>query len=220
MGKLENGLLRGVRGAVGPVVVSKSKGFSVVKIKAEKTSIPLTQPQIDQHNKFKMASKFVTQNETVYQIGYQYYKNRLIKPMNAGLSQALLTSFKGVSPSFTLDFANLKVSKDNGGLKEEHTASVVALAGQNVSVTWTSNDEYTELELVNRNLDRAIIMLYDETIGSSFLSIRDVTRAAGVKPIHVARAFVGGKVHVYFFFESVDGKVSNTQYLGTITVLA
>ncbi len=220
MGKLENGLLRGVRGLVGPIVVAKGIGVSIVRIKGEKTSKPPKQSQVNQRNRFKRAIKFVTQTKSVMSIGYQYYTGGVIKPLNAAMRDLLDNGITGVSPDYKIDFPNVQISKSEGGLKEEHNAVLAATAGQNLTVSWDAEEVYSTNDLLIRNLDKVMILLYNETNDMSFTSVGDVTRAEGTKTIHLPRVFVGGKVHGWMFFSSAEGNVSNSQYMGFAVVLA
>ncbi|WP_158800626.1 DUF6266 family protein [Pedobacter sp. L105] len=218
MATTENGLLRGLRGSVGPVVVSNGDGVSIVRIKPKKTTKAPQQSQIDQRANFKMVSDFVTQHQKLLKIGFQAYQGA-VKPLNAVSSYLLKNAIIGTSPNYEFDFTKVKLSKDGGGLLQEFYASAAVATGSVLNITWDPKGLYNDADLIERNLDSAYVMAYDEVKGVSVQLLDGPTRDKGELSFRMPRAFIGDKTHVYFFFVSVDGKVSNTQYLGSVVPL-
>ena len=219
MGTTKNGLLRGVSGQVGPVVVANGIDRSIVRIMPKESTKAPKLSALTQRAVFKVATKFVTQTKAVMYAGYQAYKDN-IKPLNAALSYHVRNAVSGTYPDFKINPEKVKISKDNGGLKEEKDAAVVAATGTTLNITWDSTMYYTDPELEDRNQDTTLVLVYDETKSITLTAVGAGTRGLSKQSVRLPRVFAGDKVHVYFCFVSLDGKVSNSQYLNTVVVLA
>lgn len=219
MGTTKNGLLRGVSGQVGPVVVANGNGRSIVRIMPKDSTKAPKLSALTQRANFKMVTKFVTQTKAVMSVGYQAYKDN-IKPLNAALSYHVRNAVSGTYPDFKINLEKVKISKDDGGLKEEQSAAVVAAAGAILNISWDSTMYYTVPELEDRNLDETLVLVYDESKSISLSAVGAGTRGLSKQAVRLPKVFAGDKVHVYFCFVSQDGKVSNSQYLNTVVVLA
>lgn len=221
MGKTLNGILAGTSGKVGPVVVAKGQGDEdIVRIKPSKTTKLPKQSQLDQRSIFSKVTAFTTQTQSVMNIGYQAFQKE-VKPLNAANQYLLKNAVTGTTPlNFKLDLTKVKISKENGGLQLVDVAMVSTVAAK-LTLSWDFNaEEYNAAELIKRGLDQGVILLYNEATGYSFTRTDNVLRSAGTVTITVSKSFTGVPVHVWMFFAAVDGQVSPTQYLKTITILA
>ncbi|WP_158796182.1 DUF6266 family protein [Pedobacter sp. L105] len=216
MATTKNGLLRGLSGKVGPIVVCKGKDKSIVKILPKKTTKAPKLPQLSQRAIFKMVKQFIDQTQQVMRIGYYDYLHTE-RPLNAATAYHLKNAVIGVYPDFTMDAVKIKVSRDQGGLKQEFNATVSIDAGDILKVSWDFATIYNPFEMLKRKLDQAVLLIFDETKQLTSSRIGEVTRAAGKLEVSLPKAFQGDQLHCYFFFAAEDGKVSNTQYLGVIS---
>lgn len=212
-------LLAGLSGQVGPVQVCGSDGASIVKIMPKATKKDPTQTQVDQRLIFKMVIDFVAQTQKVMRIGYQAYTGAE-KPLAAASSYHLKNSITGVSPTFKIDLTKVVVTKKGGGLQEDHTAVATMAAGALYNIAWDPIGGFDADDLVVRNLDKAVLLIVDETKGISYTSAGGTTRVAGALSVKLPRVFVGDTLHGYFFFAASNGKVSNSQYLPAAVLLA
>ena len=218
MGTTKNGLLKGISGQVGPVQVCDGEGVSIVKIMPKASTKPPKQSQLDQRAIFKTVIKFVTQIQKILDIGYQSYVGA-VKPLNAAMSYHLKNAVTGIAPDKKLDFTKVQISK-RSGLEEDHTAAAVPAAGNLINLTWDPSEDFDKVEQLERNLDHGMLLVYSETKGLSYTNLGGPTRSEAAYSARLPRVFIGDKVHCYFFFASIDGKVSNSQYLGAMVVLA
>lgn len=219
MGTTKNGLLRGLSGKVGPVIVSNGNDLSIIRIIPKVSKKPPKKLQLVQRARFKVGTKFVRQIKDVLEIGYQSY-TEAVKPLNAAVSYHVKNAVTGIYPNFKIDPSGIKISIDNGGLREEFSTTVVAVSGATLNITWNPGAEYFGPELVDRNLDETVVLIYDETKGITLTAIRTARRGHGRLVLLLPKAFTGGRLHVYFFFVSEEGGVSNSQYLGSVEAIA
>lgn len=215
MATTKKGLLRGVRGRVGPVVVCDAGDKSIVKIRPQKSKKAPKLPQLSQRAAFKMVKQFVDKTQDIMRIGYYDYL-RKERPLNAATAYHLKNAVTGTYPDFKIDPVKIKISRDQGGLKQEFNASVSIDADDILKISWDFAAIYNPFEMLKRKLDRAVVLIFNETKLLTSTSTGKVTRAAGKLEANLPKVFQGDRLHCYFFFAAVDGKVSNSQYLGVV----
>lgn len=215
MATTKKGLLRGLSGRVGPVVVCEGGDKSIVKIRPKKSTTAPKLPQLSQRAIFKMVKQFVDQTQDIMRIGYYDYLKRE-RPLNASTAYHLKNAVTGVYPDIQIDPVKIKVSRDNGGLKEEFSASVSVAADGVLTVIWNPATVYNPFEMLKRKLDRAIVMVFDQTKGITYTRLDAAIRGEGMLVVNLPKVFKGDQLHCYFFFAAMDGEVSNSQYLGVV----
>jgi len=217
MGKVENGLMLGVRGKVGPIVMSKGKnGISIMGIKKVKTSKPPKQLQISQRTKFAVVAAFVGDLKRVIDIGFQGNTDGL-EPFAAALQYNLLNAVTGVYPDFKMDYPNVKLSK--GNLPGSNTLILKNGTGGELTITWGEDDGFGEEEAALRSEDTTMLVVYDPLHDRFYFNNAGSTRGKNLLVGTVPRVFAGGLLHAWFFFVSPDKlRVSKTEYLGSFAI--
>lgn len=217
MGTIRNGLLKGIRGRVGPVVVTKfNKEKSIVKILPNKTRKAPKIAQKVQRARFRTGQKFVISANSLISIGYRNNKAKA-KPLEAACSYHVKNAVQGEYPDFSIDPSKIIISIDHGGLKHERSAKMSMVKCNIVEVTWDTAGKYNPCELLDRNNDDTLFLLYNETKGTLYMGEK-VMRREGTLSRKIPSKNVGDVIHGYFFFAAKDGKVSNSQYLGSIKI--
>lgn len=218
MGKIPNGILGAVTGTVGTVVGAVIRGVATIRTRPKKSTKPAVQAQINQRSKFGLVTSFFSPITDLINLGYQAF-NTVMSPSNEAVKYHLDNAVTGVYPDYKLDMSKVVISK--GKLPGSSTIEAVAVAGANINITWDSSAEFGEVDLLARNLDYGVMVVYNELTESFFLNRHGLTRAAKSQPMHFPRAYVGPKLHLWFFFVREDGKlVSKSQYLGAFTLIA
>ena len=215
----KNGLLYGMRGKVGPVVVAKyTKDKSIVRILPNQTRKAPKFKQKVQRTRFGAGRKFVLSALSFITIGYRNNKSK-DKPLDAACSYHMKNAVQGEYPNFTIDPSKIMISIDHGGLKYERTAKMALIKNNTIQLTWDTTGKYNPCELLVRNHDQALFLLYNETKATVHLAEK-TWRKDGAAMLSIPSIIRGDLVHGYFFFAAKDGKVSNSQYLGSIQLTA
>lgn len=219
MAEINRGILGEVSGTVGTVVGAVVRGVATIRSKPRKSGKQAVQSQLNQQYKFAIVVAFMHHFKSILDLGLRSY-TRKMSTTNAAVQHALKNAITGVAPNFKLDFSRVLFSK--GSL--ENSLNLVLtppVSGGKLFVTWDPAEEFSDAELLVRNLDEATFVVYNETSTYSFTALRGVARGEGAFKINTPKAFIGNKLHIWYFFCTPDGKtVSNTVYLGTTVTVA
>ncbi|MGY0036430.1 DUF6266 family protein [Pedobacter sp. NJ-S-72] len=190
-------------------------GKSLPKPSSKKASVP----QLDQQIRFKMMIKFMRSFKPELPFSYQRTPKNTTA-MNLAMQYNLSNAITGVYPNYVLDYANIKLSEpyerdtqiDNG-----LDILATALPGRKIKLTWKPD------ELINnpgtKPTDKAYVYFYHPGKQMFFNPIRP-ERSKLTLDISLPSIFVG-ELHGWVFFLSEDRKlVSDTQYLGKLTITA
>ncbi len=214
MGFLTVGPYGPLSGRTGNTVGRITKNGNVFAARPRKSSKAPTQLQLDVRSKFKLLPEFLSFLADLVNVGFADYDSRM-SPMNAAIKFNYNRAITGVAPNFSLDLS--KVMYSRGTKVAKPTSPVVgSQSGAELSFSWAPVT--TESESIKK-LDRATFVVYDVE-QEDFVILKDVvTREGGAYTLQLPQSFTGDTVHCYMHFTSVDKDVSNSVYVGNVTVL-
>lgn len=216
MGTYKPGAFGPFKGTIGDVVASKWKGLNVVRNAPAKSSRAATQTQLEQRAKFKLAATFAGRIINFIQLGFRNVKGS-VTPFNACVKTILDQAVTGAYPDYKLDYSKIRLT-DSPKLDEGIGARAVALPEHKIQVSWEMD---LHPNLYSRPTDEAYVLVHNPVL-NKFASIwGGVQRADLSATIRVSGQQDSTRVECYLFFASADGtQVSDTSYLGSITVTA
>ncbi len=212
MAIINQGILGGVSGKIGNVIGGTWKGIDYLRIKPSSVANPRTEGQVDQRSKFSTVLNFLQPMTDFLRAGFKLYANKMTQ-FNAAMSYNLKNGVTGAYPNYSIDYGNALVTRGNltgvvGGTADSTIASTV-------DVDWTDNSGSGSAMVT----DKTLILLYNESRGEVVFTTSGPTRSAGSESISVPPEYTGEDVEVFLGFISEDGsKVSNSAYLGSVTV--
>lgn len=214
MAHVSQGILGGFSGTVGTVIGGHWRGIDYMRSKPiRRKSYQPTQKQIDQYNKFKLATGFA---KTLAGLVDFSFKDYAVKKTgrNCCVSHILKHAITGTSPHFAINYSQVLVSQ--GELEPaKNAAAASAVAGQ-LTFTWTNNTVDGRLA---KATDRAIVVAYCPALHQTMYSTTGSSRSGGLQVLDVSR-FSGQDVHTYLGFISEDCElVATSVYSGVVTIM-
>lgn len=210
MARHREGELGGIQGRVGTMVVSKWKNKTVVR-RAPRFSEnrKFSQGQLEQHAKFRLATKFFKSFTGLLKDSYEPAKDQ--SQRNEAFKNTIENAIIGDYPNYQLDYNKIRVSK--GKLKIPLEAYVEAATGA-VRFNWHPLAIPGQAE----GNDRSILIVYCPEIDYLVYTIAGAERSVGTSLYNVPY-FAGKDVHTWMAFISPDGKYrSDSVYTGTVMV--
>jgi len=210
MGKINQGILGGLSGKVGNVIGGSWKGIDYIRIKPTSVANPRTEGQVNQRNKFTATLEFLQPNKDFINVGY---KNLAIKKtaFNVAMSEILNNAITGIAPDFSVDYADALLSK--GSLSSALNPVMDVSVPGVVSFSWTDNSIES-----NANVnDKAMLLVYNPSKRESTIILDGATRSVGADSVNIPFTYSGDTLEIYMAFVALDGKVSNSSYLGSGT---
>lgn len=216
MGTYNPGVFGTFNGKVGSVVASKWKGIKVVKNYPEKSSKPKSELQLIQTSQFGLVGSFLKKASGLISVGYQGVSGA-VTPWNVALKYHLKEAITGTYPNFQLKYEMVRLSLDSGLMNYAPDAKAVALAGMIVKVSWKMEVTANKSMLPT---DKAHILLYNPAKKNAMSVIGNVLRSGLTTDLPMPSYFTGDVMYGWLFFTSANGKiVSETQYLGSVTII-
>ncbi|QNK64807.1 hypothetical protein H7F33_10145 [Pedobacter sp. PAMC26386] len=218
MAILQQGPLGTFTGKIGSIVISKWKNSYVGKNKAKPSSKAATELQVNQRSKFKIVGKFLRSFSDIVPYSFQNLTKNTTA-MNEAMRYNLLNSVGGVSPNYTLNYANVKLSdpKNRTEIDNGFEPVMTALPQAKIKISWKMDEIPNNDE--TKPTDKAYAFFYHPERKVFVFSTR-VQRSKLTLDADLPRIFLG-EVHGWIFFISEDRKrVSKTEYLGKVTVIA
>lgn len=208
MGKIAQGILGGLSGKVGNVIGGSWKGIDYIRIKPTSVANPRTEGQVNQRNKFSVTIEFLQPNKDFINVGYKGYAIKKT-PFNAAMSYVLGNAITGIAPDFSVDYADALVSR--GSLSGVlNGATDLATPGE-VSFSWDDNSAESNANTT----DKAMLLVYNPNKKESTYILEGPDRTTGSVVVDVPDSYAGDTVHLFMAFVSLEGKVSNSSYLGS-----
>ncbi|WP_164126435.1 DUF6266 family protein [Sphingobacterium luzhongxinii] len=213
MGRIRQGANGGFRGKAGSVVGSSWKGIDYIKGLPKKSSKPPTMAQLETQAKFKLLMRFLTSVNMFLQVGFGHKQNSKSTPANVAFQFNLFKAIAGAYPNYTLDYANISFS--DGGLFSAGTVTA-EFDTDKINVTW----DVSASKRLNKLGDDQLFILAYHPQKNEFLTTDDVPlREDGTAVMAVPQHLRQGDIHVWYFMaDRTEKQVSNTSYLGLITI--
>ena len=205
-------------GKVGPTVLSPWKNIMTMRSLPGRRKKVKSAKLIQQNELFKMVMNFLNGSLPAIRIGYQQTRKASMTQANAATSYHLLNAVVQGPEGAGIDMAKIRLSKSIWPTQPAWKPGIVAEADRMIRVSWQLNPfphKSTRLD------DQAVVVFYDDQL-KKFLELKEpADRAAGVYTMKAHSSTVGHNYFCYLFMVSADGKlVSETQYLGMVTIMA
>jgi hypothetical protein len=210
MGKIGQGILGGLSGKVGNVIGGSWKGIDYIRIKPTSVANPRTEGQVNQRNKFTATLEFLQPNKDFINVGYKSFAIKQTA-FNAAMSYVLNNAIIGVSPDFSVDYSSALLSKGILSKALNPTADL-STAGQ-VSFSWDDNSTENNA----KPTDRSMLLVYNPIKNESTYQLAGADRIAGTDVLTIPNTYAGDTVELFMAFVALDGKVSNSSYIGSET---
>lgn len=211
MGAYSKGANGTFSGKVGSVIGSSWRSIDYLRSLPKKSSKEASKDQVAQRTKFAMAPVYLRPIKDILNIGFGDKNLNKTTGYNAAVKIFLTQAIQGDYPDFIVDFSKIVMSK--GSLSVFHSLGFT-LTGNDLVLTWQSI-----LNRYNAFMDDSLmVMVFNET-KMMYLIYEDMTRIDLTYAINMGTDFSGDVMHIWAFAIKREGEiVSNSQYLGTVTL--
>jgi hypothetical protein len=214
MAFLLKGPLGQMSGKAGNVVGLISKGRNLLSSLRSKSNRPPTDKQQDQRLKFGLVTHFLAGIGDLIDIGFSNH-GEYETAMNAAVAYNLKHAVTGVSPDFSIDPKMLAFSY--GSLIEPQNAAAQAIAGAQVGFSWMADASIRKLSNPG---DMLMVLAYNPNKKDSFVTHVNVAERSDLSYVlQLPASYTGDVVHTYLAFAGLEGKVSDTVYVGAVTII-
>lgn len=203
MGTINQGILGGFSGKVGPVVGCKGKNGNYIRAHAAKVSNPRTEKQQKQREKFTLAFSFLKPITPFIRIGYKSCTEGK-STFNAAVSYMLRKAITGSGAELAIDYKRVLVSM--GTLMPVFSGNAAAEDNQMI-FRWEDNSGTGNAE----ETDVAMLLVYNKTNGSAVYNTAATTRADRQGILELPDEWDKDELIPYLSFQSAEGdSVSNS----------
>ncbi len=207
MGKISQGILGGLSGKVGNIIGGSWKGIDYIRIKPTSVANPRTEGQVNQRNKFSATIEFLKPNKDFINVGYKSFAIKKTA-FNAAMSNVLNNAITGVAPDFSVNYSAALLSK--GSLSGALNPSTDLTTVGQITFSWDDNSTESNANAT----DKAMLLVYNPSKKESTYILAGSERTASSEIVLIPNTYSGDTVELFMAFVAVDGKVSNSVYLG------
>jgi hypothetical protein len=171
-----------------------------------------SEKQLEQQAKFSLVAKFMQPLNGLFFITFRNFAHEMTG-INSALSYLLSNAVTGTYPSFSIDFANVLISRDD--LPNVLNPAASAVAGNSVQFAWTDNSGAGKAKAT----DKTILVIYNPADKMANYTTGDGTRSEATETLPAA-VFGGQTVETYIGFISDNGRfVASSIYTGQLTLV-
>lgn len=212
MGTIRNGGNGAFSGKAGSFIGSSWRDISYMRGIPKISKKPKTLKQLEQQARFATAVKFLQPVKDLLNVGFGSQKSGKATGYNLALKHVLDYAIGGVYPDFVIDYPKAQFAK--GSLAAPVGAAAQAEAGELV-VTWSP-----VLNPFNAYLDDEVtVIIFDPATNIYLSGPMGVTRMQAEMNIPIPAVYLGNTVHVYMFYMTREGRLSNSVYVGELVVV-
>ncbi len=213
MGILRKGILGEVKGRVGPVEGSTSRGIHTIKARRRKTRKKPVEAQVEQRSKFGILSAFLSIILPLLNVGFKKRKKEF-SPYDLAMRVNLINGLTEGENGFEINYEKIALSSGSG-----ETAWSARMAYEETTRKLTISWEIPETVSLSLGSDLAYFLIYNQKlqlpIALEAVTVRAAQQYELVLPKHFARKII----HVWMFFASEEGKIlSNSDYVGKLDI--
>ncbi len=196
---------------MGTVIGYIRNGIAYMRSVPASVTNPRTLPQLGQRAKFSLAIGFVNPLAEFLKIGFRNYTDRM-SATNYAMSYTLKNAIRGSYPDFSIDYANVLVSK--GSLAGALNPIVASLTAGEVIFNWDDNSD----EVNAGATDGAMLLAINPTRNEAVFTNGEATRIDGTQTLTVPTGYSGETLECYMAFADDRGKVATSKYVGPVVV--
>lgn len=208
MGKINQGILGGFSGKVGPIVGCQWKSKYYIRAHAAKVSNPHTPQQQVQRGKFATAFNFLKGIKPFIRIGYKESAQEK-SAFNAAMSYMLKKAVTGSDKGVTIDYDRVLVS--SGSLMPAFGGTATTCK-DNISFCWTDNSGMGNAE----NEDIALLLVYNTNKETAVYDTQAALRSDGQAELRLPTDWQGDELVAYLGFCSADGNYASNSVRMTL----
>lgn len=211
MGIINQGILGGFSGKVGPIVGFHWKSNYYIRSRAAKISNPRTPKQQEQRGKFATAFSFLKTIKPFIRIGYKDFTQDK-SAFNAAMSYTLKRAVTGSGKDIMIDFNRVLVSMGTLMPAFEGTAT---RNGGKMSFNWHNNSGMGNAE----NTDIAMLLVYNKDKETAIYDTEAALRSDSNGEMTLPNDWQDDELVAYLSFCSADGScTANSVRLPVTTV--
>jgi len=212
MGTIRNGGNGAFSGKAGSFIGSSWRDINYMRGIPKISKKPKTLKQLEQQAKFAAAVKFIQPVKDLLNVGFGGQKPGKASGYNLALKHVLENAISGTYPEISIDYTKAQFAK--GSLAAPLGSAVLAEAGE-LLLSWSP-----DLNPYNAFIDDEVTVLIFDPVSNIYMSGPiGISRVEGEMTISIPSAYLGNTVHIYMFFMSRQGKLSNSAYVGESVVV-
>jgi SAM-dependent methyltransferase len=213
MARIENGILGGFNGNLGPVEGYVRYGIAYVRTKKRKRTTPPTPREKIQRKRMEVVNKFVNSMTDYVRIGFEEAaQGKPISPNNAAKSYQLLHAVHGEYPNISINYSAARLTQ---GTIELPLNPIATAEGNGVRFNWSYN---TSLNWSDRGA-RVMLLVYAEETGKSYYLFSGARMTEETDFLELPAEVKGMQLQVYMSFIADDRRsLSNSIYLGNLVI--
>lgn len=210
MGIINQGILGGFSGKVGPIVGFRWKSNYYIRARAAKVSNPRTPKQQEQRGKFATAFSFLKAIKPFIRIGYKEFTQDK-SAFNSAMSYTLKRAVTGSGKEIKIDFDRALVSMGTLMPVFEGTATQ---NGNKVHFKWQDNSGMGNAE----DTDIAMLLVYNKDEETAVYDTEATLRSARHAELQLPSDWQDDELIAYLSFRSADGSCVANSIRLTVTV--
>ena len=197
MGIINQGILGGFSGKVGPIVGFRWKSNYYIRARAAKVSNPRTPKQQEQRGKFATAFSFLKAIKPFIRIGYKEFTQDK-SAFNAAMSYTLKRAVTGSGKEIRIDFNRVLVSMGTLMPIFEGTATQ---NGNKMYFNWQDNSGIGNAE----DTDIAMLLVYNKDKETAVYDTKTALRSSQHAELQLPSDWQDDELIAYLSFCSADG---------------
>ena len=197
MGIINQGILGGFSGKVGPIVGFRWKSNYYIRARAAKVSNPRTPKQQEQRGKFATAFSFLKTIKPFIRIGYKEFTEKK-SAFNAAMSYMLKKAITGDGKDIRIDFNRVLVS--TGSLMPVFEGRTT-VTKRKMTFDWKDNSGMGNAE----QDDTAMLLAYNKDKETAIYDTEAALRRDGHAGLVLPDNWEGDELAAYLSFCSADG---------------
>ena len=197
MGIINQGILGGFSGKVGPIVGFRWKSNYYIRARAAKVSNPRTPKQQEQRGKFATAFSFLKAIKPFIRIGYKEFTQDK-SAFNAAMSYTLKRAVTGSGKEIRIDFDRALVSMGTLMPIFEGTATQ---NGNKMYFNWQDNSGMGNAE----DTDIAMLLVYNKNKETAVYDTKTALRSSQHAELQLPSDWQDDELIAYLSFCSADG---------------
>ena len=210
MGIINQGILEGFSGKVGPIVGFHWKSKYYIRARAAKVSNPRTPKQQEQRGKFATAFSFLKAIKPFIRIGYKEFTQEK-SAFNAAMSYTLKRAVTGNGKETSIDFNRALVSM--GTLMPVFEGTATQNEGQ-MYFNWQDNSGIGNAE----DTDIAMILVYNKDKETAVYDTEAALRSGCHAVLQLPADWQNDELIAYLSFCSADGSCVANSIRLTVTM--
>ena len=227
MGRIPKDQHDGFYGDVGPVTVTRWKETVVVKKRQVHQRRERSEKQKGASMRFGLLTRFVSLIQDFVRVGFRSTTKK--NAQHAAISANMEKGVIGEWPDLTLDYTALRLSEGN---LEGLTDCAMEYRDGQIKIRWNALDDSIEDDENRRAKDELEVLVGERMEDKVHLLAYAIEERAAIVCMGIGRrrdgasetalplewGTAGMTVVVYVFVESLEGRTSDSQYLGSVKV--